>query len=502
MRTVKAVLLGLVASVVTTGPVASGEEPAGHRITAVDWRPCPEAPDVQCGSLTVPLDWDDPDGPTTHLGLARRPAKDPTRRIGSIVMNPGGPGGSGVSLVERGPVFTEPVEQRFDVVGFDPRGVNTSERVLCDTDLRDEYLEATHPTTGEEFDDLVDLARLHVRDCRERTGPVADHVHTLQTVRDLDAIRAALGERKLTYVGYSYGTLIGQQYAERFPGRIRAMVNDGNVDHSITSPREYVTTVTRVVEENFVAFADWCDTTASCALHGADTRAVYADLKDRARAGTLLDPATGQPLDFYHLSLRTSFRTYLPSQWQQVATTMLALRDGSGTTAGPSPAGVDNDPFTLVRCADWRLQVEDVDEYTALRAGLTERFPNVEWSPYADYVTHCVGDPIEVRNPQHDLEVDGAPPLLMIGNRHDPSTPLAFSRVAARQSGSHLITYEGWGHTAYYPGVQVSGCVNAAVEAYLIDLAVPPRGLTCPPANAPPVRESEVDTGRPAPARR
>lgn len=480
----KAILVGLVATVVLTSPVASASTPAGQRDAAIDWQPCPDTPSVQCGSLTVPLDWADPDGPTTQIGLARRPATDPARRIGSILMNPGGPGGSGVEVVQRGPAMTGPVEQRFDVVGFDPRGVNTSERVLCDPDLSDEYLQATHPTTAEEFDDLVGLARRHAEDCRSRSGPIADHVDTLRTVRDMDAIRVALGEEKLTYVGYSYGTLMGQQYAERFPGRIRAMLNDGNVDHSITSPREYADKHTRVVEENFVAFADWCDTTESCALNGLDTRAVFADLKNRARAGTLVDPATGQPLDFYHLSLRTSFRTYLPSEWPRTANTMLALRTGS--VAGPSVAEPVNDPFTMVRCADWRLQVEDFDVYATLRAGLTRSYPNVEWSPYVDYVAHCVGDPVEVRNPQHDLEIEGAPPLLMIGNRHDPATPLAFSRVAARQSGSHLITYEGWGHTAYYPGAQVSECVNAAVEAYLIDLTVPPRGLTCPPANDPP----------------
>jgi TAP-like protein len=124
-------------------------------------------------------------------------------------------------------------------------------------------------------------------------------------------------------------------------------------------------------------------------------------------------------------------------------------------------------------------ELHSLGEYNAQRARLTERFPNVEWTPYVGNTSQCVGRPTKLTNPPHKLNVKGAPPLVMIGNSHDPGTPLANSITAARQSGSHLITYQGWGHTAYYPGEQVSPCVNAAVEAYLINLTVP-KNLTCP----------------------
>jgi TAP-like protein len=178
----------------------------------------------------------------------------------------------------------------------------------------------------------------------------------------------------------------------------------------------------------------------------------------------------------------------LPQLWSQVATHMRALHDGSATPATPATRQGElvNDPYFNVLCADWRLQVHDLAEYNALRARLTHRFPNVEWSPYVGNVSQCVGNPLELTNPPHRLKVRGAPPLVMIGNIHDPGTPITYSRTAARQSGSHLITYEGWGHTAYYPGEQVSPCVNAAVEAYLINLTVP-GNVTCPavPADSP-----------------
>jgi pimeloyl-ACP methyl ester carboxylesterase len=480
MLSVRGSILGtvLIAGTVVA-PAASGTTGA----SGIDWQPCPDAPSVECATLQVPLDWANPAGPTTRIGLAMRPAKDPARRLGSIVMDPGGPGGSGVEIVKEGYPFTEPVNERFDSVGIDPRGVGTSEQVLCDQTLRQEAIDAWNPTSQAEFDHLVDVNRRLAADCRARTGPLADHMDSLQSAYDLDAVRAALGEKKLNYIGYSYGTLMGQQYAELFPHRIRTLINDGNMDHSIRTPWEWSRKHTAVLEDNFLAFADWCDTTSTCPLYGQDTKKVYADLKKRSQAGTLVDPSTGQPLDFYNLTLVT-FQTYLPQQWPQVATRLRALHDGTPTVA-TREAEVVNEVYWNVMCADLGIELHSLAEYNTQRARLAKLFPNVEWTPYVGNTSQCVGDPIELTNPPHKLRVEGAPPLVMIGNTHDPATPLAFSRTAARQSGSHLITYEGWGHTAYYPGEQVSPCVNAAVEAYLIHLTVPGR-LTCPsPADTP-----------------
>jgi pimeloyl-ACP methyl ester carboxylesterase len=153
-------------------------------------------------------------------------------------VDPGGPGGSGVGLVKEGYPFTEPVNQRFDSVGIDPRGVGDSEQVLCDNALRLEAIDAWNPTSQAEFDHLVDVNRRLAADCRARTGPLADHMDSLQSAYDLEAVRAALGEGKLNYIGFSYGTMMGQRYAELFPHRIRTMINDANMDHSIRSPWE------------------------------------------------------------------------------------------------------------------------------------------------------------------------------------------------------------------------------------------------------------------------
>ncbi|HWL95991.1 MAG TPA: alpha/beta hydrolase [Nocardioidaceae bacterium] len=458
---------------------------AGQDVAAIDWQPCPDAEGVECATIEVPLDWSQPDGATTHIGLAKRPAKDPDNRIGSILVDPGGPGGSGVGFVMSGDPFTEKVSARFDVVGFDPRGINTSEQLLCDEELSNRASDARHPTNQAEFEQLTSLNKQLMDSCRTSTGELVDHVDNLDTARDMDAIRAALGEEKLNYVGYSYGSLMGQQYAELFPDRIRAMVNDGNMDHSLKTAWDFMRTETEPVEKNFVEFAEWCDTTASCALNGQDTKAVYGELREKAKAGTLTDPTTGEPIDFYTLS-STAFAANAPQVWGQLAGNLKALKDGTGnvsTTAGAAAAAVPN-PYPPIWCSDWRYPVADFAEYDALRAKLAKKFPNIEWSPYVDHALTCAGDPLETTNPQRPLEIEGAPPLVMVGNVHDPATVYRWNKTAAKQSGSRLITYEGWGHTAYGNGGP-SPCVNDAVDAYLIDLEVPRKGLSCPATEQP-----------------
>jgi hypothetical protein len=181
------------------------------------------------GTLTVPIDWDDPDGETIDLALARIPASDPDARIGSLVINPGGPGGSGVGFALFAPeVFSPEVLDRFDIVGFDPRGVGDSHPVLCS-------VETLQDDPGALFDSRAELdARAAFNDelredCRENTGPLYDHVDSLSVVHDIDAIRAALGDEQLSFFGVSYGTLMGQQYAATYPERVRAVVEQRRV---------------------------------------------------------------------------------------------------------------------------------------------------------------------------------------------------------------------------------------------------------------------------------
>ncbi|WP_020672453.1 alpha/beta hydrolase [Amycolatopsis nigrescens] len=475
----------LIAAGAIAVPATVNAMETGGKAAAIDWQPCPDGKGAQCATIEVPLDWSQPDGAKTKIGIAKRQAKDQANRIGTILVDPGGPGGSGVSMVSSGDPFTEAVTARFDVVGFDPRGINTSQQLLCDEALSQQATDARHPAGQADFDKLVSLNQQLMDSCRAHSGDLIDHVDNLNTARDMDAIRAALGEEKINYVGYSYGSLMGQQYAELFPDRIRAMVNDGNMDHSLPTAWDFMRTETEPVEKNFVEFAKWCDTTETCALHGQDTAKVYGELKEKAKAGKLTDPETGDPVDFYALSQR-AFSVNQPPAWGNLATDLKALKDGTGTMSPASleAAAAVNNPYPPIWCSDWRYPVQDFAEYEKLRTKLSGEFPNIEWSPYVDHALTCAGDPLKTTNPQQPLEIEGAPPLVMVGNIHDPATVYEWNKTAAKQSGSHLITYEGWGHTAYGNGGP-SPCVNEAVDAYLLDLTVPAKGLSCPATEKP-----------------
>lgn len=219
-------------AVVLTVPLAEGV--GVQQLGPIEWRQCPEDRAVSCGTLQLPVDWSEPGGATFDLALARRVATDPARRIGALFVNPGGPGGSGVSFaLAAAATFSPEVLQRFDIVGIDPRGVARSHPVVCSADALGQPGDTALPRSPAEFAALVAFNRRLAADCRQHTGPLYDHVDTVSVARDIDAVRAALEEDEINWYGASYGTLMGQLYAELFPGRIRSMVNDGNMDHSL-----------------------------------------------------------------------------------------------------------------------------------------------------------------------------------------------------------------------------------------------------------------------------
>jgi pimeloyl-ACP methyl ester carboxylesterase len=490
MRTSRKSLLGALAgALVVAGtvltPVAPGA--AAAEGSAIDWQPCPGSTDtdVDCATIQVPLDYSKPDGEKIEVGFARRKAKDQANKIGSLLIHPGGPGQSGVSILRAGQVVSDKVADRFDVIGLDPRGVLTSTQVDCDSALVYQSLDAQFPANQGESDKLTGLNRKRDASCRELSGDLVDHMDSRNTVRDIDAIRAALGDEKLNFLGYSYGTLAGQQYAEMFPNRIRAIVMDSNIDHSLRTAWDYMSDETEAVETAFVKFGEWCGTTEKCALHDTDTRKVYAELKRKAKAGELVQPETGEPVDFHALTLMT-YDVTKPESWPMVAENLKALRDGKGTISDTNSANAEElvFPHSTVWCSDWSQPIRDYAEYKSMREKLADKFPNVEYSYYIANTMQCVGGEIETTNPQRPLDIDGAPPMVMIGNRYDASTPYAWSRTAAEQSGAVLITYEGWGHTIYGDG-KPSTCVNDAVDSYLIDLEEPEDGLRCPATEQP-----------------
>lgn len=462
--------------------LAAAPAAAGSSHHGIDWQPCPDvdpAEAVECATIEVPLDYDRPWGEKIEIGLARRQAANPDEKLGTILMDPGGPGGSGVDVVKGGNVLTGETAERFDLVGFDPRGVNTSTQVLCGEDVLNEVAAIGIPSDQKSFEALEDANGAATEDCRERTGKLFDHVSNLETVEDMERIRRALGEGKLNYLGYSYGTLMGQQYAERYPWKIRTMVLDGNMDHSLETLWDFLSTETDAVEENFAEFAAWCESEPECALYGQDVASVYSGLKAKARAGELVDPYSGEPLDFYGLAEGYNFTVNFPQFWSFLATDYAAMVNGD-TLAGVStlqeaPA-VENLGYPAW-CQDYGFQIEDYEEFEDLLGRLSEEYPNVEWTPYNSFAVACVGSDIEQRNEREELDIDHAPPIVFIGNEHDYATVYDWTLTSVDQADGHLITYEGYWHTVYGG---VSECIDTAVNAYFVAKTVPEEGLSCP----------------------
>ncbi|MFJ8165924.1 alpha/beta hydrolase [Streptomyces sp. NPDC096136] len=473
-----AMVAGAAVAVVTglaAAPAVQASPPASEILR---WAPCgdPAKPGAECAALSVPVDWAHPDGPRLDLAVARRKATDPGARVASMVFGPGGPGDSGVERVVSGiGRFSPEVRRRFDVVSFDPRGVGGSNPVTCSGDLL-----AQRPSpqlrSQADFDATMAYNRRLRADCRARTGPVFDHLDTAQTVRDLDALRAALGERKLTFHGSSYGTLLGAQYAETYPRRVRAMVLESVMDHSVATTRDFLRSEAATAQDSFEEFVKWCAGAQDCALHGRDVRAVWQGLLARAGRGELEDPAKpGTALSSPDLVNKIAFRKFYQADHAGLAAAIAGL-DGSKPLPA-SPTSIAQLPSaTPLFCSDWHLPVRDYEEYASLVAMMNTAAPDLPHLLPIQMTTACLGAP--TANPQHRLDAHAAPPILVSSALHDPATGYPWAVSVARQLGRSgvLLTYEGHGHGSVTRGP----CMEDAVNAYLTDLAVPPRGTSCP----------------------
>lgn len=433
----------LLAAALLTGfvPTTATAEPA------LAWYKCDD--NVECATITVPIDYAHPTTGTIDVAVAR--IKATGRKQGTLIYMPGGPGDSGVGRLLSAddlPVVPPAVAERFDIVSFDPRGTNRSHPIVCDANLL-RSLPNVVPDAGARLADVQAFARTLGDDCREHTGPLIDHVDNVSVARDIDAVRAALGERKVTLYGRSYGTLAGQMYAETFPHRVRGLVLDSVFDHSL-SQTSMLTSQIATGEDSFAEFAKWCAADASCVLHGQDVGQVYGNLYDKAVAGEL-------PLSPVDLSWKVLKTLYDPN-WQETAAT---LRD----PAAPS-AKADLAPFPIpVFCADYRVRFSSEAEWLSLwrkqnAAGPTIRIHRA-WLAFS----LCSAWPADTPNPQHRTHLDrSVPPVLIMNSVHDPATSYAWARSVHRQFDSTLLTYDGWGH-----GVSDrTDCTKAVFTEYVL----------------------------------
>ncbi|MFF8605474.1 alpha/beta hydrolase [Streptomyces sp. NPDC015346] len=495
-----------------TGPAAGYVDPAGRPELRVfyqqklEWKACGA---YQCAELTVPRDYAHPaNGKTFVLPVARALTAQRTGRLGSVIANPGGPGASGVtSLLEEGMTdsFSEKVRDRFDIVSFDPRGVGGSTPALTcggmeEEEEKEEEETATdpadpfHPKTEAERADVLASAKEEADACAKGSAALLRHVGTEDVARDMDVLRAALGESQVTYLGWSYGTALGTSYAEQFPRRVRAMVLDGAVDPSLDWSKRAVSQgvgFRRAVDD----YAMYCADVAGESCPGStpeEIRTVLDGLFERTAREPL--PVDGEEfgLDANGLLDAVVQSMYTPeAQWKDLSEALSDADRGDGTKlaeltnpaepAGPEGADTakvpsDNEQAVLqaVNCFDVP-HPRDAQAYWNALAPAEKAAGRYGTSTVTAALT-CKDWPTSAKKP-HRVAATGVAPVLVVGTTGDAATPYEEAESLASQfPGGMLLTYEGLGHTAYG---RSNTCVTQHVDDYLIARTPVPTGTTC-----------------------
>ncbi|RBQ16341.1 alpha/beta hydrolase [Spongiactinospora rosea] len=467
------------------GAFAAASAPASTPAPGgLSWHDCADRPGAECGVIDVPLDWSAPSGTKIKLTVVRRKAADPAARVGTLLYNPGGPGGPAALLVRDYPTgsFSDELRRRFDIVGIDPRGVGESTpAVRCGLPVHDPAV-SQFPKNRAGYDRLVASSTAVGRSCLTATGPLLGRLDTANVARDFDAVRAALGEEKISFFGKSYGSMLGAQYARLFPGRLRTMALDGAVDQGIPTSR-LVTDAARAVEDSFGRFTAWCERTTTCALHGRDVGKVWDDLVATAERDTI-GVQGGRPITAEELRYSAyAYLTLIPELAPELATAITQAEQGDARLFAAMRAQALDDPvsraaYRSILCSDVDPRIRGYHDVRNRLRKVLKAAPHMRGtSEFWDMTVGCLGWPIAPARAPHASPIKGVPPVLVVGNTHDPATPLRWARsLSARIQGSGLLTNDGDGHTAY----RVSACATRHIDTYLVTGDLPPAGTVCP----------------------
>lgn len=470
--------------------------------TPIQWAPCEagegEQPRLllgaECGLLSVPVNWDDvdsPEGGVAQIAMIRFKASGD--KIGSLIINPGGPGESGVqAAATMAPTMPDIVRQRFDLVGFDPRGVaNSTPALWCNSDADNDKLRADNVVeyTPEGVAHMEAQTKAFVQRCVDKMGKeFLANIGTASVVKDLDAMRAALGDDKLTYLGYSYGTRIGTSYAEAYPEHVRAMILDGAIDPN-ADPLEADVRQAAAFQKAFDDYAADCANDPSCPLGTDPAKAV--DVYRAMTAPLVEQPAeTKDPrgLSYNDAIVGTILPLYSPNLWRHLTQALTEIKEGRGDTmlslSDLYMGRNANGHYT--NATDARVAVNCVDKPAITdRATLVEQDRRIrEVAPFMNYgdftgyapMPTCGFWPVPPTSGPHDINAAGLPPVLVVSTTNDPATPYQAGVDLARQLGGTLLTFEGTQHTVVFHG---SPCVDDIVTRYLVDVTVPPPGTRC-----------------------
>jgi pimeloyl-ACP methyl ester carboxylesterase len=490
----------------TTEPTAETEQPCGDptapectpparsgpgrpevpfRELTIDWSECG---DYECGTIDVPLDYESPGGSTVELELKRAPASsdDP---LGTLFINPGGPGASGQDYLDTfASHLSDEMLNRYDIVGFDPRGVAASDPLICLDDAEVDELVSydPDPDTAAEANEARELVRGLGEGCAD-VGPLAANVSTVDVARDLEILRAAVGDEKLAYYGASYGTYIGATYAELFPDRVGRLVLDGAIDPSLSAAEFNIQQVAGF-QTALEAYVDDCLDSDDCPLgpdqSGAmDQISEFLENLDQSPIDSGDDdrPLT-EALGYYGIALPL----YSEDLWPILTQALTAAFDGDGsllltiadTYLNRAPSGyIDNRAQVIyaVNCLDHPISLSN--QQIERSEPRYERASPVFGRVFAWSMLGCSEWPLTADPPAPTIDAAGAAPIVVVGTTRDPATPYHWAEALAAQLKSGvLVSRDGDGHTGYHMG---NDCVDEAIDGYLLDDTVPADGLSC-----------------------
>lgn len=457
-------------SLTTTLDAESANFPDSWKAPKLDWSDCDG---FECTDLVVPLDWSKPDGKTITLALKRDPAEGD--RKGSMLVNPGGPGGSGFQWVEYR-AFSDnefdSLRASYDVLGWDPRGVGASTSVSCATDLRDYFHLDSGPDTQQELDELDNYAASIAQQCADSDGDLLAHLDTDESVRDMEAIRRAIGDDKLTFYGLSYGTSLGSRYAEMFPKNVRAIVLDGVVDPTAdyeTFLSKQTAAFERAVDNTFST----CGGYDSCPVDdpGAAFDQIAAQLETQS-----VDTGSG-PFGPSELAIAAVQSTYSTDGGQMLISGLADAANGDFEMLGQLASDYFSfdtfNSYMAISCVD-TPRPDGAAEWQDMALRLKAISPRLGES-VANELLPCAfwaADPHRTPSAPH---AKGSGPILVIGNTGDAATPIEQAEAMATMlDNGHLVVADQLGHTALG-----NSCVDRITAAYLTDLTVPEDGATC-----------------------
>ncbi len=449
---------------------------SGVAVPRLRWMPCGAG--FECATAKVPLDYDKPHADTISLALIRLPATDRARRIGTLFVGQGGPGGSGVAFLRDlgRSLFTPEVRARFDLLSFDPRGIGRSTPLRCFATAKSAAAARppyAFPVGARQEQAWLASDRAVARACARRGGPILHHMSTANVARDLELLRRAVGDRRLTYVGFSYGTYIGETYADLFPGRVRALVLDGVVDPVAWSNGRGDQASPNGYKQALGQFFALCTHAgAACAFSHGDPRARWERLARRLRAESMRLP-DGRTFTYQDLIQVTFGPMPEPSRWPQLAKWLQAIDTGTGPLPPPAAPASYDPAREAVICSDSDTPAStdgwDSSICRIWRALDTHRYTG----PWTRRTSH---------------------PVLLVSNRYDPQTPPINARIVAWLfPRARLLVINGWGHLSLNAR---STCAANRMQHYLLTTRTPPRGAVCP-VDAPPFASP---SGSPPPA--